>query len=178
MQEKNEVAIYKEEDVLEDQVDKAAIELSKEISKVDNKDDLDFLYTKFKINDTKKNIFRINKYNDLLDKVLDEASKRFTNASGEMSNKEVIDYMNAIQNQITNSKNVVESIKDINALQVNKVNNTVNVNINNATSTLSRESKEKVIDVIKEILDSTLNEEPIDEIVDMTNDNGDIKDEQ
>lgn len=162
---KNEVIIYKEEKVLENQVNDEAVELSKEIAKASNKDDLDFLYTKFKINDTKKNVFRMNKLNSLLDKVTDEAIARFENRPGEMSNKEVIDYMNVVQNQIERSKDTLDSIKEINAVQVN---NTVNVNINNDSQTLSRESREKIIDVIKNILNSTNDSTIID--VDMSSD--------
>lgn len=162
---KNEVVIYKEEKVLENQVNDEAVELSKEIAKVSNKDDLDFLYAKFKINDTKKNVFRMNKLNNLLDKVTDEAIARFENRPGEMSNKEVIDYMNVVQNQIERSKETLDSIKEINAVQVN---NTVNVNINNESQTLSRESREKIIDVIKNILNSTNSNTIID--IDMSSD--------
>lgn len=157
--EKNQLIIYQEEKILENQVDDKAKEISKEIAKAENKSELDSLYDMFKINDTKKNIFRINKLNNLLDKVTDEAMTRFENRPGEMSNKEVIDYMNAIQNQIERSKNTVDSIKEINAVQVN---NTVNVNINNEVSTLSRESREKIIDAIKNILTSTSNDTIID----------------
>ena len=157
--EKNQLIIYQEEKILENQVDDKAKEISKEIAKAENKNELDSLYDMFKINDTKKNIFRINKLNHLLDKVTDEAMTRFENRPGEMSNKEVIDYMNVIQNQIERSKNTVDSIKEINAVQVN---NTVNVNINNEVSTLSRESREKIIDAIKNILTSTSNDTIID----------------
>ena len=157
--EKNQLIVYQEEKILENQVDDKAKELSKEIAKAENKTELDSLYDMFKINDTKKNIFRINKLNNLLDKVTDEAMTRFENRPGEMSNKEVIDYMNAIQNQIERKKNTVDSIKEINAVQVN---NTVNVNINNEVSTLSRESREKIIDAIKNILTSTSNDNIID----------------
>ena len=162
---KSEIVIYKEEDVLENQVNDEAVRLSKEIAKVSNKDELDFLYNKFKINDTKKNVFRMNKLNTLLDKVTDEAIARFDNRPGEMSNKEVIDYMNVIQNQIERSKETLDSIKEINAVQVN---NTVNVNINNDSSTLSRESRERIIDVVKNILNSTKENTIID--VDMSSD--------
>ena len=157
--EKNQLIIYQEEKILENQVDDKAKEISKEIAKAESKNELDSLYDVFKINDTKKNIFRINKLNHLLDKVTDEAMARFENRPGEMSNKEVIDYMNVIQNQIERSKNTVDSIKEINAVQVN---NTVNVNINNEVSTLSRESREKIIDAIKNILTSTSNDTIID----------------
>lgn len=81
---KLEVTIYKEEENLEHQVDDRATELSKEIAKVDTKSELDALYDAFKINDTKKNVFRINKLNNLLDKITDEAAARFEQRPGEM----------------------------------------------------------------------------------------------
>ena len=149
MSKHNEVIIYKEERNLEHQVDDKATELSKEIAKVDTKSDLDALYDAFKINDTKKNVFRINKLNNLLDKITEEATARFEQRPGEMSNKEVIDYMNAVSNQIDRSKNTLNQIKDVNLTQVN---NTVNVNIDNKETSLSRESRERVIDFIKDIL--------------------------
>lgn len=164
MSEKNELVLYKEEKILEDQVDDTAKELSKQIAKTTSSKDLDPLYDAFKINDAKKNIFRINKLNNLLDKVTDEAIARFENRPGEMSNKEVIDYMNAVQNQIDKSKSIVDETKNINLTQVN---NTVNVNINNEQPILTRESRERIVDFIKEILD---NNKEITDIIDMTAD--------
>lgn len=149
MSKQNEIIIYKEEKNLEHQVDDKATELSKEIAKVDTKSELDALYDAFKINDTKKNVFRINKLNNLLDKITEEATARFEQRPGEFSNKEVIDYMNAVSNQIDKSKSTLSEIKDVNLTQVN---NTVNVNIDNKETSLSRESRERVIDFIKGIL--------------------------
>lgn len=164
----NQLVIYQEEKILENQVNKEAIDISKEIAKVNNKDELDNLYAKFKINDTKKNIFRVNKLNNLLDKVTDEAIARFENRPGEMSNKEVLDYMNIVQNQIERSKDTINSIKDINNLQVN---NTVNVSINDNKPTLDRESKEKIIDFVKNVLMSTSQNDIIDVSTEENTDN-------
>ena len=164
-EEKNklELTIYKEEDTLENKVDNEAIELSKKIAKVENKSQLDSLYDTFKINDTKKNVFRINKLNNLLDKITNEAINRFEQRPGEMSNKEIIDYMNAISNQIDRSKNTLNEIKDINLTQVN---NTVNVNIGNKETILSRESREKVIDFVKNILNKSEESTDKDNVID------------
>lgn len=167
MSKHNEVIIYKEERNLEHQVDDKATELSKQIAKVDTKFELDALYDAFKINDTKKNVFRINKLNSLLDKITEEATARFEQRPGEMSNKEVIDYMNAVSNQIDRSKSTLSQIKDVNLTQVN---NTVNVNIDNKETSLSRESREKVIDFIKDILKNSQEETTIskdtDDVID------------
>ena len=165
MSEKNKLVLYKEEKILEDQVDDTAKELSKQIAKTTNSKDLDPLYDAFKINDAKKNIFRINKLNNLLDKVTDEAVARFENRPGEMSNKEVIDYMNAVQNQIDKSKSTVEQNKNINLTQVN---NNVNIHVDNKQSTLDRDSRERIIDFIKEVLNS--NSTSDNNVIDVTSD--------
>ena len=157
---KHEIVKYKEEKNLENQVDEKALELSKQISKAENKEELDILYNAFRVNDTKKNIFRINKLNNLLDKVTEEATNRFENRSGEMSNKEVIDYMNAISNQIDKSKSIVDNIKEINSVNIN---NTLNVNIQNENNKLNRESREKVINFIRNILEDKPNDKNEDE---------------
>ena len=167
-EEKNEITIYQEEKALEDQVNNTANELSKQIAKAESKNELDSLYDVFKINDAKKNVFRINKLNNLLDKVTDEAIARFENRPGEMSNKEVIDYMNAVQTQIDKSKNIVEETKNVNLTQVN--HNSVNININNEHSNLNRESRERIIDFIKDILDN--NSSDVIDVVDPTEHEG------
>ena len=167
---KNEIVKYEETRVLEGKVDQVSKDISRQIVDVNNKSELDSLYDAFKLNDTKKNVFRINKLNDLLDMVTDEAISRFKGGAWDMSNKEVIDYMNAVQGQIDRAKNTIDNIKDVNAIQVNKVNNTVNVNINNETPTLSRESREKVIDFVKEILTSVDKNDSInkDDVIDVS----------
>lgn len=132
----------------EGEVDKRAAELAEAIAKAGSGDAIDSLYDQFKLNDAKKNVFRINKTNSLLDKVLDEATARFEQRPGEMSNKDVLDYLNALQAQKDRSMNALEQAKDI---QLTQVNNTVNVNIAGG-DTLDRESRSRVIDFVKDLL--------------------------
>ena len=149
---KNEIVEYKDEVALENQVDKKALALSKQISMTDNKRELNSLYYAFKINNTKKNVFRINKLNNLLDKITDEATARFEQRPGEMSNKEVLDYMSIVQDQIDRSKSSLDKAQNLNLTQVNNTTNNVNVNIDNKTQSLNSESRKKVIDFIKDII--------------------------
>lgn len=134
---------------LEKQVDDTAKELSKAIAKAEDSETIDPLYDKFKLNDTKKNVFRINKLNSLMDKLTDEASERISQRPGEMSNKEIIDYLNAVQTQIDRSKGVIDDAKDI---QLTQVNNTVNVNIEGNASTLSRDSRQRIMDFLSDMI--------------------------
>lgn len=171
---KNELTIYKEENVLEKEVDNTAVTLSKEIYKATDKDELDEIYNKFKINDAKKSVFRVNKLNALLDKVIEEATDRFDNRADELSNKEVLDYMSAFQIQIDKSKQNIENAKDIKIVQVNQ--NTVNINNNNSSNLLNgldRESKENIIDAVKDILNSFNVESNKDkDVIDITENGG------
>ena len=145
----NKLVAPPDEKELENTVDKTALDLSAQIAKAGDKSELDSLYETFKLNDIKKNVFRLNKLNGLLDKITDEAVERFDKRSGEMSNKEIIDYMNAVSTHIDHSKGVVDTAKDINLTQVN---NTVNVSMGDDFSSLSRSSRMKIFDFIEGIL--------------------------
>lgn len=131
-----------------------AEELSEAIAKAETKEELEALYQKFNINNTKKNALRINQLNNLLDQVNKEAVERFTRRPGELTNKEVLDYMTAVQNQIERSQKTVDGIKDITAIQVNNTqNNTVNIHVGNKEITsLSKDSRDRITDLIASIL--------------------------
>lgn len=129
--------------------------LLNQIVSVNNKEELEQLYQKFNINNTKKNAFRINELNNLLDTINKQAAERFIKNPNEISNKEILEYMNAIQNQLEKSQKVVDGIKDINAVQVNNTqNNTVNINIGDTEMELSRDSRSKIAQFIDSILNN------------------------
>lgn len=155
IQEKNEIVPASAESV--DSIQQKNIKLQKAIQTTDNKDELEALYQEFNINNTKREVFRVSQMQDLLDKINEQATERFIKRPDEISNKEMIDYMNAVQNQLTRSQKVIDGVKDINAVQVNNnQTNTVNLNINGVeTSELNKESRKKITDTIKEILNCT-----------------------
>lgn len=155
IQEKNEIVPASAESV--DSIQQKNIKLQKAIQTTDNKDELEALYQEFNINNTKREVFRVSQMQDLLDKINEQATERFIKRPDEISNKEMIDYMNAVQNQLTRSQKVIDGVKDINAVQVNNnQTNTVNLNINGVkTSELNKESRKKITDTIKEILNYT-----------------------
>ncbi len=126
-------------------------EIINQIIQAESKEDLEALYDKFNINNTKKNVTRIDFLNDLLDSVNQQAHERFTKRADEVSNKEILDYMNAIQNQIERSQKIVSGIKEVNAVQVNH-NNTVNINVD--SQNLDRETRDTVTAFITEFLAS------------------------
>ena len=135
-------------------VDSTAEQLVQRIIDTDSKEELESLYSQFDINNTKKNAIRINELNNLLDTVNSEAIRRFKTSPDTMSNKEVLDYMTAVQNQIDRSKQVVDGIKEINAVQVNNTqNNTVNINVKSQDlSSMPREKRDRITSFIAEVL--------------------------
>lgn len=153
-----------------DPIKEETAQLINAIVKAQTPEELEQLYKKFDIVNTKKNAVRLNTLSEMLDKVNQEASDRLDKRRGEMCNKEVIDYMNAIQNQIERAQRVIDGIKDIKAVQINNEtkNNTVNINIGSQDlSNLDRESRDKVTDFIAEVL--SLGDKKDDIIVETVN---------
>lgn len=145
-------------------VDNTANRLINRISKATNKDELQGLYQEFNINNTKKNAIRVAQLNQLLDRINSEATERITKRPEQISNKEMLDYMTAIGNQIERSQKLVDGIKDINAVQVNNnTQNTVNINVGGEKiPQLSKDSREKITDVITALLKETGDTKTID----------------
>lgn len=118
-----------------------------------NAKDLDELkaYTdKFSLNMAKKNAVRVAKLQNLLDAVNDNAIDRFTNHPDEFSNKEILDYMRVVQEQITASTKEIQTIGETPMLTINNQKNEVTVNVN--SDSLTRESKNKVLDAVNALL--------------------------
>lgn len=121
----------------------------------------------FNINQTKKNALRIIKLENLLDKVEDQAIERFQKRPDQVSNKELLDYMNVVSNQIDRAQRSVDNITATPAITVNNKTNTVNVNMGGPE--LDRDSKERVMDAISNLLKQVKKpkvEEP--EVIDAT----------
>ena len=148
---------------------KTADDLTLAIAKAESKEELEALYQKFNINNTKKNALRITQLNNLLDQVNEQAVERFNRRPETISNKEILDYMNAIQNQIERSQRTVDGIKDITAIQVNNTqNNTVNIHVKDTDIPyLSKDSRDRITDLVASILQES-NKVKNEDIIDIT----------
>lgn len=125
----------------------------------DDLDELNSVIDLINLNFKKKEILRAGKLNQLQDQITDQMTARITKHAGEFSNKDLLDYFKVIQE--TTSKQDV-SLKSINtpAIQINQQNN---INIESGTvDTLNRESREKVADAIKSILNKYSNDNIIE----------------
>lgn len=139
-------------------------ELSDRILNETDIEQFDKMKNLFDLNMKKKEIIRLNKLNDLQDLTVEEMSNRLQKRSGEFSNQDLLGYFKTIQESISKSDTSLDGI-DVASIKV--IQNQLNINMNNEDS-LSRESKNKVIEAIRSILDkSTSNEEVIEPVIDI-----------
>ena len=135
--------------------------LAGEILKEDNLDHLKNLTNLFNLNQAKKNVIRVLKLNELLDKVQDQMLERFKKKPGEFSNDDLISYMQVTQQAIDRANKSLKLVDDTPAIQVTNVNITTE-----KESVLSRESREKIDNVIKTLMSKlNLPETPTEEII-------------
>lgn len=123
---------------------------------------LDKIKNIFDLNIKKKEILRLSRLSDLQDLTVEEMSSRLQNRSGEFSNQDLIGYFKTIQDTISRSDTSLDSV-DTASIKV--IQNQLNINVNDENQ-LSRESKTKVIDAIRSILNKTENVIDIDSEVD------------
>jgi len=121
-----------------------------DIIAVENQESLKDLVNLFNLNQSKKNALRVAKLNELLDKIEDQAIERFDKSPGKMSNRDLLDYLKAVEESIDRSQKYVDTVKDEPMIQIN---NQTNINVE-AGSTFDRESRERVIEAVKALLEN------------------------
>ena len=102
----------------------------------------------FNLNAQKRNVMRVIKMNDLLDKVTDQVIERFEKRPDNFSNEDLIKYMQVTENAIDRANKHLNLVEETPAIQLLQQNN-VNVNIETG---LDRESRERVLNVVRELL--------------------------
>jgi hypothetical protein len=106
----------------------------------------------FNANQNKKTMVRVNKLSDLLDTITDQALARFTSRPDEISNKELFDGLKVVQDLIERGQKQVSGAGETPLIQINQQTNEVNVGGN--SSTLNRDSRERVKAAVLGLLDS------------------------
>lgn len=125
-------------------------EILNNIIQAQSRDELEHQFDLFNINQSKKNALRVVKLTNLLSKVEDQAIKRFNNKPDQFSNRELLDYMQAVSSQIQQSQTMANTLVNTNTIEVKHQKNEVNINLNQTV--LDRDSKEKVVGVISDLL--------------------------
>lgn len=108
----------------------------------------------FNVNQNKRNLLRVAKISELMDKISDHMLERFDSSPLSFTNKELIDYFNAGKTVVSGAG---ETINSLNTSAPAIVKNTqINVSIGDG---LSRESKNRVMDAVRAIMEQTQKQE-------------------
>lgn len=140
-------------------LDKKSEELVTKIVDEEDSDKLKDLVSLFNVNQSKKNIVRADIYSRLLDRISLQMVERLDKKSGEFSNKDLLDYLVAVRTAIDKSDISPENIN----MPIIQNNTQVNVNIDGG---FNRESKEKIIDSVRAILERAKNNNQVIDIND------------
>lgn len=109
------------------------------------KKELEEIVSVFNLDIAKKNLLRSSVYSDLVDKVISEMGERIDKTPGQFSNKELLDYVSVLQAQLTKSSADNKDIPTI-AIQQNILS------VNSPLSQFNKESKDRMRDVLRQIL--------------------------
>lgn len=135
-------------------------DLTKQIIEEDDPQKIEDLSQLFALVSKKKNIARTNRLSNLLELIDDEVIHRFTTTPESIDNDQLEKYMRTTQQSIYNIDTAMQNAPQI------QINNQTNVNIN--SSGLNRESRAKVLEAVREILNSSLQDNESDVIIDIT----------
>lgn len=125
---------------------KSTNELVDQIIAETDTDKLNDLTELFELNTRKKNIARINKLSNLQELVDDEVILRFTSEPETFDNDQLLKYMDSMQKNISAMQ---QSLNQVPVIQINNQKNEIHVN----ESGLDRESRKKVLDAVRAILE-------------------------
>lgn len=112
-------------------------------------DEIQRLTQLFNVNQMKKDALRVLKLNEILDRLDDQVAERVENHPDQFSNADLLNYVNAIQQNISKSAQNVGTLNQTPLIQFNQQNN-----INVDGEVLNRESREKIVDIVRQFLNS------------------------
>lgn len=114
----------------------------------------------FNINQNKKTMIRIDKLSGLQDDLVDQFARRIAERPNEISNKELMDGIKIVQDIIERGQKQVEGVQQTPFIQFNQQNNSVN--IGEGMPQLSKESRDKVKNVVLNLLNGLNKPTPVE----------------
>lgn len=118
----------------------------------------------FNINQNKKTMIRIDKLSGLQDNLVDQFARRIAERPDEISNKELMDGIKIVQDIIERGQKQVEGVNQTPLIQFNQQNNSVNIGDGDGP-VLSKESRDKVKNVVLSLLNGLNKSTPAEEII-------------
>ena len=104
----------------------------------------------FNINQNKKTMVRMDKLSELQDKLVAQFSKRISERPDEISNQELMNALKIVQDILERGQKQISGTEEKPLIQINQQTNSVNVG--DEAVTLSRESKQRVANVVSDLL--------------------------
>lgn len=127
-------------------LDNKDAELAKQIINEDELAKVQDLTHLFNLQQAKKNVLRVIKLNKLLDKVSDQMIERFEKTPGQFSNADLLNYMQVTQASIDRAQKALNLVDESPAITLNQVN------INVDDGVINRESRAKITEAVRKIL--------------------------
>lgn len=158
---KNELQTLEEDKNLIEEVKSKDNALIDTILQEDNIDKLKDLTHLFNAYQTKRQILRVNALNDVQDALVQQMASRLQNLPNNFNNNDIAMWMKTVQQALDSTHEKIQEIDDTPTI-VNQTNTQINVNVED---TLSRESREKIMDALQAILGSVNNSEINDVLV-------------
>lgn len=150
-------------DSLKQKLDDDALDIVQQIVGETDPKQVQDLTALFNLNQVKKNVMRVNQLNDIIDKVTTEAGNRITNAPHSFENKELADYLKVLYASMEKTQGSISGVTEKPMIQINQQNN-YGIDGEKEKISLDKESREKVSNVIQEILKLSNQENAIIEL--------------
>ena len=160
-EEKNELQTLEEDRNLIAEVKEKDTALINNILQEDNIDKLKDLTHLFNAYQTKRQILRVNALNDVQDALVAQMATRLQNLPNNFNNTDIAAWMKTVQQALDSTHEKIQEIDDTPTI-VNQTNTQINVNVED---TLSRESREKIMDALQVILGSVNNTDTNDVLI-------------
>jgi len=116
----------------------------------------------FNQNISKKNMVRVNSLNNIMDRLTGEVGRRIVFDADSIKNEDLVKFINAIQKAIEGSEKTINGVSEQPTIQINPTTNN-NIVVDSLGLT-SKESRDKVMDIVNAILKGDLNNNEPEEV--------------
>ena len=138
---------------------------------VEKTKDLTYLFNQ---NQNKKTMVRVDKLSDLQDKLVSQLAKRVEEKPDQISNQDLLQALKITQNIVERGQKQIMGVDDTPLIQINQQTNTVNMN--DDARGLNRDARERVKNVVANLLTNIVKETSTTSVVDVSAEQEDDED--
>lgn len=131
-----------------DPLDQKLTTVAQQIVTEENDEETRKLVAIFNAHQQKRNVVRVMTLTTLLDKIINQIQERIDKRGDELTGQELLQFLQTITNTVEKANKELNGVLDAPIITYSQ-NNQINVNI---TDSLSRESREKITNVVRDIL--------------------------